>query len=115
MAQLPHSTLPPHPSVMVPQSAPAAAHNTAALAGEHEGSHFKLFGLQRRPPEQLPQSVRLVKGPQPSHFMPHSTPCSAQVGAEQATQRLVLRSHSSPLGQVPHEMMRPQLFRSVPH
>ena len=64
--------MPPHPLLMSPQVAPAAAQTTASLAGVHCGSHLCSARLHVELAPHPPQLVVLANGPQPSHACPHS-------------------------------------------
>lgn len=120
--QPPQSTRPPQPSEMKPHSAFCAAHASAFGRGTQVPPRFFGVGSQRLKSSlqtklsgQPPQSVSLVRAPQPSHAMPHSNPSASQVGLVQATQALVFGSHSSLSGQSPQSRRTPQVFRILPH
>ncbi len=110
--QVPHTSVPPHPSDTLPQVAPRSA--------QVFGLHPQALGTSA-PPQvsgavQPPQS-RIT--PQPSESLPHSAPRSAQVRAGQGKLLQVLVPLGPPQywssGQVPQSTTAPQPSSARPH
>lgn len=120
--QLPQPARAPHPSEMNPHSAFWARHSVFGSSGTQlpptdfgVGSHRLNPALQVKPAPHPPQSVSVVRGPQPSQAGPHSNPRSSHVGLLQATQRFVFGSHWELAAQSPQSSRTPHVFRIFPH
>src|SRR5262249_43188056 len=112
-------TVPPHPSLMTPHSACAAAHSWLSGLGMQVGSQTLNVVLHVLPVPHCPQFTWFVGSlgsPQPFHTEPHSLPRQTWGGvARHAMHAFVSGLHSWPCGHEPQSMNLPQLSRTSPH